>query len=193
VRHLQRFPLGTPYPTIVAQVAAMKQHPLLKSAPVVVDQTGVGRAVVDQMRRTPSMGWIVPITITAGQSVTPSEDHGYHVPKKELVTCLQLLLQEHRLAVASGLPDVDVLLRELQNFRVKITLAANETFGAWREGDHDDLVLAVALTCWHAGRRTPPTTWSAWTSARARTPAPRRGRPPGQAQGPGGLTRRQGY
>jgi hypothetical protein len=84
--------------------------------------------------------------------VTPSDDHGDHVPKKELVTCLQLLLQQHRLAVASGLPDAEVLLRELQNFRVKITLAANETFGAWREGDHDDLVLAVAQACWHASR-----------------------------------------
>jgi hypothetical protein len=35
---------------------------------------------------------------------------------------------------------------------VKITAAANETFAAWREGAHDDLVLAVALACWHADR-----------------------------------------
>ena len=31
--------------------------------------------------------------------------------------------------------------------------AANETFQAWRAGDHDDLVLAVALACWWAERR----------------------------------------
>ena len=31
---------------------------------------------------------------------------------------------------------------------MKITLAANETFSAWRERDHDDLVLAVALASW---------------------------------------------
>jgi hypothetical protein len=30
---------------------------------------------------------------------------------------------------------------------VKIPSAANETFGAWRDGDHDDPVLAVALAC----------------------------------------------
>jgi hypothetical protein len=118
VRHLQRFPLGTPYTTIVPAVAAMKKNPVLQSAPVVVDQTGFGRAAVDLMRRTPGMGWTVPVTTTAGQAVTPSDDHGYHVPKKELVTCLQLLSQQHRLAVASGLPDADVLLRELKNFRV---------------------------------------------------------------------------
>ena len=36
----------------------------------------------------------------------------------------------------------------LEAFRVKITEAANETFGAWREGQHDDLLLAVALAAW---------------------------------------------
>lgn len=28
--------------------------------------------------------------------------------------------------------------------------AANEMFGAWREGQHDDLVLAVAIAVWRA-------------------------------------------
>jgi hypothetical protein len=31
---------------------------------------------------------------------------------------------------------------------VKITPTANEAFGAWREGAHDDLVLAVAIAAW---------------------------------------------
>ena len=26
----------------------------------------------------------------------------------------------------------------------------NDTCQAWREGDHDDLVLAVAVACWYA-------------------------------------------
>jgi hypothetical protein len=36
--------------------------------------------------------------------------------------------------------------------RVKITASGNEQYGAWREGEHDDLVLAVALACWGARR-----------------------------------------
>jgi hypothetical protein len=32
--------------------------------------------------------------------------------------------------------------------QVKVSTAGNEQFGAWREGAHDDLVLAVALACW---------------------------------------------
>ena len=34
------------------------------------------------------------------------------------------------------------------NLQVKITAAAYDVYGAGREGTHDDLVLAVALTCW---------------------------------------------
>ena len=41
-----------------------------------------------------------------------------------------------------------VLMKELQTFRVKIRTSANETFESWRERDHDDMVLAVALAVW---------------------------------------------
>ena len=117
---------------------------------MVVDQTGVGRAVVDLMRR--AVGWVVPVTITGGHAVTMSEDRSFHVPKKELVTCLQVVLQSRRLRIARTLHEAAVLVRELQQFQVKITQAAHETFGVWREGQHDDLVLAVALACWWAER-----------------------------------------
>ena len=43
-------------------------------------------------------------------------------------------------------------MRELTTFQVKITPAANEVFGAWRQGAHDDLVLAVAIAIWQAER-----------------------------------------
>jgi hypothetical protein len=36
----------------------------------------------------------------------------------------------------------------------KVTPAANEVFNA-REGEHDDLLLALALAAWN-GERTPP-------------------------------------
>src|SRR5262249_19043086 len=77
-------------------------------------------------------------------------DGAWHVPKKELVSTLQVLLQGRRLKVAA-VPERDVLLKELLNFKVKVTVGAAETFEAWRERDHDDLVLAVALACWVVG------------------------------------------
>ncbi len=49
---------------------------------------------------------------------------------------------------------------ELLAFHVKVKVAANETFEAWRERDHDDLVLAVAMAAWlaeHNGQDPGPT------------------------------------
>jgi hypothetical protein len=40
----------------------------------------------------------------------------------------------------------------LLTFQAKITVAANDVYGAWREGQHDDLVLGLALALWHAER-----------------------------------------
>src|SRR5262249_54641802 len=88
------------------------------------------------------------------QKVTADSDGSLHVPKKDIVTRLQLLFENRRLRIAKGLPDTAVLIRELLNFRVAITPAAHETFGAWRDGEHDDLVLAVALASWLAERES---------------------------------------
>lgn len=58
--------------------------------------------------------------------------------------------------VARELPEADTLMNELMNFQLKITPAGNEVHGAWREGTHDDLVLAVVLICWWVSMATPP-------------------------------------
>jgi hypothetical protein len=96
------------------------------------------------------------VTLTAGHVVTGGDAGGLRVPKKELVGTLQVMLQSRRLQVARTLPDAAVLVKELENFRVKVTAARNETFESWREGQHDDLVLAVALAAW-LGEQALPT------------------------------------
>ena len=62
---------------------------------------------------------------------------------------------QRRLQVAPELAEADTLVRELTTFEVRVTSSANETFGAWREGEHDDLVLAVAVAAWIAERQPP--------------------------------------
>ncbi len=43
------------------------------------------------------------------------------------------------------------LEKELSTFKRKINLAtAHDSYEHWREGDHDDLVLAAALAVWSA-------------------------------------------
>ena len=55
--------------------------------------------------------------------------------------------------IARALPEAPVLVEELQNFKLKITTAGNDTYEAWRESDHDDLVLAVAMAAWYGEKR----------------------------------------
>jgi hypothetical protein len=150
VRHLARFPLGTPYPTIVTVVARLARTPGLACAALVVDQTGVGRPVVDHFRHASLPAPLVPITITGGSTVKRAAGGSLHVPKKQLVTALQEVLQAGRLQVARRLPLAGVLVQELLNFRVQLTEAANETFGAACALEQDDTVLAVTLACWYA-------------------------------------------
>ena len=96
----------------------------------------------------------IAITITGGDTVT-GDGGNYRVPKRYLVSTMQVLLQAGLLKVAEELPDATVLVQELLNFRVKIDpLTAHDSYGAWREGQHDDLVLATAVACWY-GERQP--------------------------------------
>lgn len=99
---------------------------------------------------------LIPVTITGGQVAHAAPDEkggGFSVPKKDLVGALQVLLTSGRLRIepvpgTSLAKWAPILQREFENFRVKITAHANETYEAWREREHDDLVLAVALACW---------------------------------------------
>ncbi|MQA88709.1 MAG: hypothetical protein GEU90_00540 [Gemmatimonas sp.] len=141
--------MGTPYPVVVDHVQALRERGSLLEHPLVVDATGVGRPVVDMLKKQ-GVRRLVDITITGGDSVT-SSGASYRVPKRDLVGLLQVLLQSGRLRFAAGLPLVDTLVRELLAFRVKISAdTAHDSYGAWREGSHDDLVLAVALAAWYA-------------------------------------------
>jgi hypothetical protein len=161
VRHLQRWQLGTSYPAIVGDVAQMlRRSPLAhaggKEPVLAVDQTGVGAPVVDMFRRERMQAKLQPIVITGGDSVT-RENGLTRVPKRDLVSAAQVALQSERLKIAEELPEAQTLVRELENFQVKINLdTAHDSYGAWREGTHDDLVLAVALALWVGLRPDPP-------------------------------------
>jgi hypothetical protein len=161
VTYLHRWPIGTPYPKIVAGVATMLDaEPFSRliyyglhgtetlHAPVTlaIDATGVGRPVVDMFAERGLHGNLLPITITGGHQAR-YDNGGYLVPKRILVSTLQVALQNKRLRVASKLPEAATLTRELQDFQLTFTENANDTYEG-RKGAHDDLVLAVALGLW---------------------------------------------
>ena len=95
---------------------------------------------------------LTPVTITSGDEVREL-DGWWKVPKRELVTNLQVMLEERKLRVAGGMAEAATLVREMQEMRVKITPSGREQYGARGTGEHDDLVMAVAAEemrrgCW---------------------------------------------
>src|SRR5262249_13999077 len=141
---------GTSYTPIAAAVSDVFGRPPLKGATLVVDATGVGRPVVDIVRKSGLCGRLVPVTITAGRRPC-LRDGFYRVPKIVLVSTLRALLQQRRLQLAERLAESRALLRELQSLRVEITASLHERFCA-RAGVHDDLITALALAAWYGER-----------------------------------------
>jgi hypothetical protein len=162
LRHLQRLKLGTGYPAVVDIVSTMlKALPPAKQAPALVtDATGVGRPVIDMMQKSGLRP--VAVTITGGFDENRVASNDYRIPKRNLVSTLAVLLQSGRLKVAPTLAEGETFVSELSNFKVKISAAGHDSYNAWRESVHDDLVLSVALAAWFGERKVLPThvTWS---------------------------------
>jgi hypothetical protein len=156
LRTLKRFQLGTPYTEIVERVSEYVIKPPLKDCTLILDETGVGRPVVDLFRQKNPSARLIPLTITAGSMAGWGENGSIHVPKVQLVSNLQVLLQTRkRLRIAQGISEGAMLVKEIDNFQVKVTTSANEVYGAFREGEHDDLVFAVGMAAWWAEKMSP--------------------------------------
>src|SRR5262245_56136119 len=95
-RGLRRWALGTSYVCIADDVGRLIGERKLSGCDLVIDGTGVGRAVVDLFRDAKLPVKIHPVVITAGVS---ESQHGiyHHVAKVNLIGVVQRLLQERRL------------------------------------------------------------------------------------------------
>jgi hypothetical protein len=142
-RHIEQYKLGTSYPTIVRAVSTMfDREPLAGDCTLAIDHTGVGRPVYDLF--TEAKLKAIGITITGGATWHKEKPYQWHVSKILLVGITQKYLQSGRLRIGAKLPHAGLLQKELRDFRVKISKAANETYES-REGAHDDIVLSLAI------------------------------------------------
>ena len=81
---------------------------------------------------------IRPVTITGGER-SHIHCYGWNVPKQDLISGVRVLLERGELRIARDLRGLRILMRELMEM--------HET------GEHDDLVIALALACWRAKRK----------------------------------------
>jgi hypothetical protein len=146
VRHLERIPLGTSYPDVVERVRVLTRRPEVREqATLVVDGTGVGRPVVDLLKRADLDCEVVEVSITAGAAAHLTTGCWY-VPKLDLIGAVQVLVERGRLVFGREVPETGRLIEELMGMRMR-------TGGGWRDGAHDDLAMALSLACWRGARR----------------------------------------
>jgi hypothetical protein len=148
VVYASRYPLGCGYPTVIDTLIEQFSDPAVRQCgySLVADYTGCGRPVVQELRRAGLS--CTAVTIHGGYSET-RPDSEWGVPKRDLVGRVAYFLGKRLLGFARDLPLLEVLQQELLNFRVKIDArTAHESYSSWRERDHDDLVIAVALALW---------------------------------------------
>jgi hypothetical protein len=170
LRHLERYPLGTPYTSVADGVTALIRSPVLSrdeydptkgrvarpKVELIVDKTGVGVAVTDLLKERGLK--FTSVTIHGGERATRN-GREHSVPKLDLVAAFEVPFYSEKLKVAEGLPLWPTLREELQNFLRKVDKkTAHTSFEHWRETDHDDLVLAAALACWKATYKRKGTT-----------------------------------
>ena len=168
-RQLIRWPVGTTYPDVVSRVAdVMEKLGVLfpnYDVELLFDRTGVGRAVGDLLRarllprrRLGGAGGfrLVPVTISGGD-VVHSRPDGLSVPKRDLIAATVVLFQSSQLAIADRLEEREILIRELVNFRVRVTAAGSDSYGNdGKLAKHDDCVTVLSLAAWGAQRDRRP-------------------------------------
>ena len=161
--HTERIALGTPYIEIVARIRQLLEklsaqlpgiHSYAGTVPLrtlVVDASGVGRPVVELIRKS-GTGWtsaqvkrthvtIAPITITASGEPRFEASGEEFVSRRDLITNLRILFEKRLLKISARIHDRQALLKEFVQLQDR------------SGSNHDDLVMATALACWRATRR----------------------------------------
>lgn len=155
LRHLERLQLGTPYPEQVEILRELLHRPQIRGVQTYLDATGVGLGPYQMLRKV-GVRDLHAIKITGSVGAAKEVPGGWNVGKAELVNAVQIEMQTGRLGTSMKIPHVGQLVHELRNFRARQSPSGSLSFNA-REGQHDDLVLAVAYAVFGALRPSPVT------------------------------------
>lgn len=148
VHALESLALGTPYgdvgrrvANVTEAVAALTSH----RPKLYVDATGVGQPLVDALAEAGvrAHATIIAVYFTHGDRLTENPGE-MSLGKGYLVGRLQALLEHDRLHLPNT-PDAKKLAQELKDYEIRVDEQANDRYGAFKVGTHDDLVTAVGL------------------------------------------------
>jgi hypothetical protein len=91
---------------------------------------------------------LIALNITGGNAANWKHSKEVSVPKKELISSIQVIFMEHRIKIASGIQLLDDLKKEFLNFKATINQKAVASFNA-ASSYHDDIVLSISLATWY--------------------------------------------
>lgn len=172
VQHMERIDLGTAFYAVAQRVATLvgalwdwektlrvagSLEPDEPQLPwdLWVDVTGVGAPVFEQIRdlleadtKTDRVQ-LHGVRFTWGDRFLRGAYDGESdsLGKAYLVSRMQVLFQHDLLRLPPGHREAQAMARELKDYEIRITENANDTYGAFKVGTHDDLVTALGLAC----------------------------------------------
>ena len=147
-RRLERLPLGTSYPDIarrLVEVAARVAERTGQRPRLYLDATGVGKPVVDVLKDHKVQARLTAVYFTYGDRRLKGDEGSISLGKAYLVSRLQALFQGERLHLSRHDPEAETMTRELLDYEIRVDQNANDKYGAFRVGTHDDLVTALGL------------------------------------------------
>lgn len=157
---------GIPYNIMADKLVKLVTQPrLYQNHDLIVDGTGIGVAVVDELRDRGLMP--IPIVATGGGKVNVVyEDMAnmfkwtgkfrgfqtvkeYRVPKVEMVQCGQVALENKMVRLAPNLPYTEAFKEQLVGFKGRFNDKTMYTkYNAATEDLHDDLITCFLQAMW---------------------------------------------
>lgn len=163
---MKRFALKTSYVSIVKEISNRLKHPpfdafqdnrgithLVKIPTYLTfDKTGTGAAVAELLKNDSflenRLDDLRAVNITGGREPSEGND-ALNIPKRDLIMATLIAFEKGHLEFAADMPELSLLIDELQNFEMRFTAKGNDTYSA-KGTNHDDLVLALSLAVWSA-------------------------------------------
>jgi hypothetical protein len=161
IRGIRRWPLRTPYTEVIQRLVMIATRPDINPVPrVVVDMSGVGTAVFEQVRSALSSYQQIEtfgIAITGGEKWTATGPGTFNVSKVQLTSCLAEALGCERVVICpradgSKMENQTILERELAAFKIRVSSTGYQSVEAMGS-DHDDCVISISLPLWLGARR----------------------------------------
>ena len=144
-RFMGRLPLGTAYPAVAVRLGEIVMNVRKRGVgvgAVFVDATGVGQPVVDALKGAGQP--ITPVYFTYGDRRKENEDRSITLGKAYLVSRLKVLMQAERIHLPQT-EETAAMERELMDYEIRVDEQANDRYGAFKVGSHDDLVTALGM------------------------------------------------